>query len=80
LIAILKDPTLILTAVIGLFFTFGMFAIMSQMISETEKIKESWDEMTCQELEQFKTSSNYDKLNKDESNKFNQLLEFCNKS
>lgn len=78
MIAILKDPTLILTAVIGLIFTLGMFAIMSQMISETEKIKESWDEMTCQELERFKTSSKYDKLSSDESSKFNQLLEFCN--
>ena len=54
-----------------------MLSIMSQMISETENIKKLWNEMTCQELESFKTSSEYNKLNKDESDTFNQFIEFC---
>ena len=74
---ILKDPTLILTVVVGLIFSISMLSIMSQMISETENIKKLWDEMTCQELESFKTSSEYNKLNKDESDTFNQFIEFC---
>ncbi len=75
--AILKDPTLILVVVVGLIFSISMLSIMSQMISETENIKKLWNEMTCQELESFKTSSEYNKLNKDESDKFNQFIEFC---
>ena len=75
--AILKDPTLILVVVVGLIFSISMLSIMSQMISETENIKKLWDEMTCQELESFKTSSEYNKLNKDESDTFNQFIEFC---
>ena len=74
---ILKDPTLILVVVVGLIFSISMLSILSQMISETENIKKLWNEMTCQELESFKTSSEYNKLNKDESDKFNQSLEFC---
>ena len=54
-----------------------MLSIMSQMISETENIKKIWNEMTCQELESFKTSSEYNKLRKDENDKFIQALEFC---
>jgi len=76
---ILKDPTLILTALVGLIFTIGVLFLMTQLISETENIKKSWNEMTCQELERFKTSSEYNKLSKDENDKFNQLFEFCNK-
>ena len=75
--AILKDPTLILVVVVGLIFSISMLSILSQMISETENIKKLWNEMTCQELESFKTSSEYSKLRKDESDKFNQSLEFC---
>ena len=75
--AILKDPTLILVVVVGLIFSISMLSILSQMISETENIKKIWNEMTCQELESFKTSSEYNKLNKDERDKFNQFLEFC---
>ena len=75
--AILKDPTLILVVVVGLIFSISMLSIMSQMISETENIKKLWNEMTCQELESFKTSSEYNKLNKDESDTFNQFIEFC---
>ena len=75
--AILKDPTLILVVVVGLIFSISMLSIMSQMISETENIKKLWNEMTCQELESFKTSSEYNKLSKDENDKFIQALEFC---
>ncbi len=75
--AILKDPTLILVVVVGLIFSISMLSIMSQMISETENIKKLWNEMTCQELERFKTSSEYSKLSKDENDKFIQALEFC---
>ncbi len=75
--AILKDPTLILVVVVGLIFSISMLSIMSQMISETENIKKIWNEMTCQELESFKTSSEYNKLSKDENDKFIQALEFC---
>ena len=75
--AILKDPTLILVVVVGLIFSISMLSIMSQMISETENIKKLWDEMTCQELESFKTSSEYNKLSEDENDKFIQALEFC---
>jgi len=74
---ILKDPTLILVVVVGLIFSISMLSILSQMISETENIKKLWNEMTCQELESFKTGSEYNKLSKDESDKFNQSLEFC---
>ncbi|HXV51026.1 MAG TPA: hypothetical protein VD689_02735 [Nitrosopumilaceae archaeon] len=74
---ILKDPTIILTALIGLIFTIGMLFLLTQLISETENIKKSWNEMTCQELESFLTSSEYDKLGKDDSKKFHSALEFC---
>ncbi|MGQ0377301.1 MAG: hypothetical protein ACT4OW_07365 [Nitrososphaerota archaeon] len=75
---ILKDPTLILTVAVGLIFSIGMLSILSQMISETENIKKTWNDMTCQELEHFRTSSEYGKLSKDESDKFGQAhLEFC---
>ena len=74
---ILKDPTLILVVVVGLIFSISMLSIMSQMISETENIKKLWNEMTCKELDSFKTSSEYNKLSKDENDKFIQALEFC---
>ena len=74
---ILKDPTLILVVVVGLIFSISMLSILSQMISETENIKKLWNEMTCQELDSFKTSSEYSKLSKDENDKFIQALEFC---
>lgn len=74
---ILKDPSLILVVVVGLIFSISMLSILSQMISETENIKKLWNEMTCQELESFKTSSEYNKLSEDENDKFIQALEFC---
>ena len=74
---ILKDPTIILTALIGLIFTIGMLLLLTQLTSEIEDIKKSWDEMTCQELENFQTSSQYNKLSKDENEKFRKALEFC---
>jgi hypothetical protein len=54
-----------------------MLVLLTQLVSETETIKKSWNEMTCQELEQFKTTNEYNKLNKDENDKFNHALEFC---
>lgn len=47
------------------------------MISETENIKKSWNEMTCQELENFLSSNEYKKLSKDDDEKFQKALEFC---
>jgi hypothetical protein len=54
-----------------------MLSILSQMISETENIKKTWNDMTCQELERFHTSDEYSRLSKEENDKFSQALEFC---
>jgi len=51
--------------------------MLTQLISETEVIKKSWNEMTCQELENFLSSSEYKKLSKEDSDKLSQALEFC---
>ncbi len=74
---ILKDLTLILTALVGIIFTIGMLFLLTQLISETETLTKSWNEMTCQELENFLANSEYNKLGKDDIEEFHKALEFC---
>jgi len=54
-----------------------MVALLTQMISETENIKKSWNEMSCQELKHFLASSEYNKLSNEDSKEFQTALEFC---
>ena len=61
----------------GLIFTVGMLFMLTHLISETETIKKEWDGMTCQQLEDFLSSDEYNKLSKDDNAKFQKALEFC---
>lgn len=74
---ILKDPIIIVTALIGLIFTIGMLSMLTSLISETENTKKAWDDMTCQQLENSFSSDEYNKLSKDDNAKFQKALEFC---
>lgn len=61
----------------GLIFTVGMLSMLTHLISETENIKKTWNDLTCQQLEDFLSSDEYNKLSKDDNAKFQKALEFC---
>lgn len=74
---ILKDPTLILTAVVGGIFSFAMIGLLLQLTTDVDQMRQSWDQISCPELQKFLSSPEYDKLSESDSENFQNALKKC---